>query len=289
MKLIFIHGRSQHGKVASALQAQWEAALLSGLTSAGLASPQGVEVAFPFYGDLLDDLVRQVNAPLMTDVITRGATPNSAELQFQSEMLRELADGAGLTEAEISRHLTGHAHERGPLNWEWVHALLQALDRTPLGAGAIDRFTRDVFVYLTYRAVRDRIDEVVSSTLTPEPSLVVAHSLGTIVGYNVLKNAGPDIRVPLFVTLGSPLGIRAIKHRLERPLAMPPCVSRWYNALDERDVVALYPLDSLHFPIAPPIENNSSAQNSDSDRHGIDGYLSDRKVAQTIFRALVSA
>jgi len=287
VRLVFIHGRSQQGKQASVLRTRWESALLQGMASAGLNWPAGVEVAFPFFGDLLDDLVREVNAPLLTEVIARGGAADSPELQFRGELLREIADEAGITEAEISQHFAGPSHERGPLNWEWVHAMLQALDRTPLGAAAIDVFTRDVFVYLTYRAVQDRIDDVVSAQLTPAPCVVVAHSLGTIVGYNVLRNANPAARVPLFATVGSPLGIRAVRRRLDTPLTMPSCAGRWYNAFDERDVVALYPLDAQHFPISPAIDNNSSVRNTANDRHGIEGYLGDRSVATAIHHGLV--
>ena len=42
------------------------------------------------------------------------------------------------------------------------------------------------------------------------------------VAYNVLakrNNNGPEI--PLFVTLGSPLGLNSVKAHLDKPLAMP--------------------------------------------------------------------
>ena len=59
--------------------------------------------------------------------------------------------------------------------------------------------------------------------------------------------------------------------------------------MDERDVVALYPLDPTHFPIAPsvpPINNKQDVDNNTENHHGITGYLSDPEVAQTIYAAL---
>ncbi len=77
-----------------------------------------------------------------------------------------------------------------------------------------------------------------------------------MVAYNLLRREGQAQRwnVPLFVTLGSPLAVTAIRAKLA-PNRRPPCVGRWLNALDERDVVALYPLDAQSFPVDPPIVN----------------------------------
>jgi hypothetical protein len=57
--------------------------------------------------------------------------------------------------------------------------------------------------------------------------------------------------------------------------ANPPNVSRWFNAMDERDVVALYPLTSENFNVDPPIENKTDVDNPTPNRHGISGYLGD--------------
>jgi len=52
--------------------------------------------------------------------------------------------------------------------------------------------------------------------------------------------------------------------------------------------VALNPLDSLNFPVAPPseIENKGDLKNKTSNNHGIVGYLNDAVVAKTIYDAL---
>ena len=57
--------------------------------------------------------------------------------------------------------------------------------------------------------------------------------------------------------------------------------------MDERDIVALYPLDSDHFAIDPAIENKLDVDNPTVNRHGITGYLSDAVVARRIHDALV--
>ena len=289
MKLILIHGRSQQGKDPAKLQQQWEEALNKGLNLTGLSLPSGLSISFPFYGDKLDELVQQVNAPLVTDVVMRGASPDSREAQFRGQLLYEMAHEFGITDAEIQKYYAGQPQEKGPLNWEWVQSILKALDeKTPLGESAIDAFTRDVYVYLSYRAVRKVVDDIVLAELGATPCVVVGHSLGSVVGYNVLCKTSPSINVKRYITVGSPLGINTIKRKLDTPLAMPQCVKDWYNALDDRDVVALYPLDANHFPINPAIENKTNVNNFSEDRHGIEGYLSDPHVAQKIYEALVA-
>jgi hypothetical protein len=289
MKLILIHGRSQQGKDPVKLKQQWEEALNKGLNLTGLSLPSGLSISFPFYGDKLDELVQQVNAPLVTDVMMRGASPDSREAEFRGQLLYEMAHEFGITDAEIQRYYAEQPQERGPLNWEWVQSILKALDeKTSLGESAIDAFTRDVYVYLSYRAVRKAIDDIVLAELGSTPCVVVGHSLGSVVGYNILGKLSPSINVKRFITVGSPLGINTIKKKLDTPLSMPKCVKDWYNAMDERDVVALYPLDTNHFPINPAIENKTDVANFTDDRHGIEGYLSDPYVAQKIHEALVA-
>ena len=61
--------------------------------------------------------------------------------------------------------------------------------------------------------------------------------------------------------------------------------------MDEGDVVALYPLDSNSFPldpVNPAIENKTNVHNHTDNRHGIEGYLDDRDVAQWIYDALTA-
>ncbi len=92
------------------------------------------------------------------------------------------------------------------------------------------------------------------------------------------------LRVPLFLTVGSPLAIRAIRRQF-LPLRYPP-VSAWYNAFDPKDVVALYPLDVNNFPVQPAVENNNRVHNSTDNHHGIIGYLDDVDVARHVIGGL---
>jgi hypothetical protein len=93
------------------------------------------------------------------------------------------------------------------------------------------------------------------------------------------------LNVRAFVTVGSPLAIRAIRDRF-RPIGFPTKAKSWYNAFDPRDVVALYPLDGTNFPVDPSVENYGKVLNATDNRHGIVGYLDDPDVAKHVLDAL---
>lgn len=282
MKLVFIHGRDQQGKDSGALQQVWEEALYVGLERAGLQKPTHMTIAFPFYGDELDRLVKEVDTPLVKDVTTKGGALDNHEATFRGQLLTDLAQNAGVSDADISAAGNVSVQEKGPLNWEWVQAILRALDRSPMGDLALDRFTRDVYVYLTYEAVSKKVDRIVTELLDGQPCVVVAHSLGTIVAYRVLSALAGKVDVRGFMTLGSPLGLSTVRKHLTPPLGMPAGVVNWFNAFDQRDVVALQPLDATTWNIMPLIENYNEINNFTANRHGISGYLDDVEVARWI-------
>jgi hypothetical protein len=115
--------------------------------------------------------------------------------------------------------------------------------------------------------------------------VIVAHSLGSIIAYNILSAQSRRLNVPLFLTVGCPLGIRAVRIHLS-PISFPNNVTSWFNGFDPRDVVALYPLDRENFNVSPAIENYGRVNNVTDDRHGIVGYLNDREIAGRIITAV---
>lgn len=288
-RLLLVHGRAQERKDPVKLQQEWVTALNRGAAKFGTALAPRVDVAFPYYGDLLDSYARQLNIPLTSDVQARGEQ-NDEFLKFQYDIAESIRQAAGIPEDKVNVEFDGPVQERGPLNWKWVQAVLRAIDKNGGGMNqaTLESFTRDVFLYATLAGVRDAIDRVVAEKLTEEPTVVVGHSLGTVVAYSVLVNDRRALKVPLYVTVGSPLGVRAIRDRF-RPLRYPrPAVAAWFNAFDFRDVVALYPLDGANFPVTPPIENKNDVNNYTDNRHGIIAYLDDRVVAQKILSGLVT-
>ncbi|MFI6173785.1 hypothetical protein ACIBCN_43930 [Nocardia sp. NPDC051052] len=286
MKLVLVHGRSQQAKDPAALQSEWTDALQVGFDRAGVRAALP-DIVFAYYGDLLAGLVERVEQGMPDDIAARG--PGSGPPDYaltQRALLAEVVAAAGITEEQIAAEL-GVVQARDPQNWGWVLAAARALSRIPgLDAKVIDLWLRDVSLYVTNAGVQRAIDQVVATELTTAPFVLVAHSLGTVVAYNVLRSPERLGRCRGFITLGSPLGIPSIRRRLRAPLTYPHELAGWLNAFDPADIVALRPLDDSYFPTDPPIENHGGVTNFTSNRHGIAGYLADPTVAARISELL---
>jgi hypothetical protein len=299
-ELVLVHGRAQEHKDAAALKEEWLAALAEGLAKSGLKLPIGPDrVRFPYYGDTLYDLVAGVSPDDAAKVVVKGpAGEVDPDMQaFVAAVLAEVIAEKGITDAQVlaaaaAQGIDTSTIEKGPLNWGWVRSMLKAIDTyVPHGSGtSIATFTRDVYLYITNDGLRQVINDGVRAAFTPGvESVVVGHSLGTVVSYRLLREEGKvrGWRVPLYVTVGSPLAVTAIKNTLN-PRKHPECAAHWFNAMDPDDVVALYPLDDAHFRVNPAIENKTDVDNQTDNQHGISGYLNDQEVARRIHEALLA-
>ena len=244
-------------------------------------------MAFPYYGDKLDELARQSEILLTNDVQAKGSPVNDDFLKFQAAVAESIRSRAGITDAQVQQEFGTNTSEKGPQNWAWVQAIIRAIDRYGGGVSqsTIESFMRDVYLYTTRAGVRDEIDRIVGPALNETPCVVVGHSLGSVVAYNILRTDRRALKVQAYITVGSPLAIRAIRDQL-RPIGFPAHVTAWYNAFDSKDVVALYPLDAANFPVNPAVENYGKVRNGTDNRHGIIGYLDDADVAKHVLDAL---
>lgn len=310
-KLIFIHGRNQHGKDPVELKRHWFDALNEGFERMGLQCPvEAEDVIFPFFGDALHELTREESLDeadeVMGDAAMEGGTEDEADetVQFGREVLGEVLDASGVSAEAIDAAIDPDVIDEaaiedakggGALTWEWVHTGLSILDRFIPGASgaSVAYATNDVAQYLKNELIQDEINGVVAdgfNACDPDDTIVViAHSLGSVIAYNLLAHGGlaHDYQVAAFVTIGSPLGVTAIRKAVS-PMLHPPTVDHWLNAYDTRDVVALYPLDHRHFAVAPPILNHGTIDNETINHHKVEGYLNDATVALTIHQGLTT-
>jgi hypothetical protein len=286
MKLIMIHGRAQEKEEELALKQRWIDTLNKGLAQSNLTLPADVIVEFPYYGKLLEKLVIDAKNGATRDI--GDLSSNNGEEDFLKDFLVEVSENVDMTHEERAALDDSSDLSRGLLNSEFVQNFLAFLDRKRLfGDLTIKTFTRDVFLYLTLDNIKNELNNHVMKAFDEEPCVVVAHSMGTIVGYEILRNK-PQYCIKNLITVGSPLGLRSIQKHLDTPLEMPECIQKgWFNAYDERDFVAINPLDEENFNITPGVENKNDVKNSTENRHGIEGYLSDPVVAKRIYEALV--
>ncbi len=153
-------------------------------------------------------------------------------------------------------------------------------------------FLRDVNDFLFDEAKRQRMEQSLSDRLSgPGPYVIVAHSQGTMVAYEVLRKLrANNIQVPLFVTMGSPLGLAEVqdvfkKWTGKKRLAAPACVERWVNVADRLDPVAFD--SNLRDDFTPKnfiVNHNGFGVNPDAPRHPHSGtgYLSTQAVRNAL-------
>ncbi|MEX2273912.1 MAG: S8 family peptidase [Vicinamibacterales bacterium] len=141
-------------------------------------------------------------------------------------------------------------------------------------------FARDVHDFLFVDARRDLMRRSLRERLESGggPFVVIAHSQGSMIAYDVLSHM-PDLDVPLFVTIGSPLGIQEVQDELKRfqkvkTLAVPKCVGQWLNVVDNWDPVAADEKLSNDYTPKGAI-HDEKVRNLDSPRHphSGSGYL----------------
>jgi hypothetical protein len=247
-----------------------------------------VEIDFPFYGDKLDQFKAQANLPTPEDIVAKGEGKNKEFEQFMQSALSEMKTRSAISDKEVIAEMDGGSvEEKGIQNWRWVRAIARVIDHrlTDVSDFTIENWLKDVFLYVSKPAVMGGINKIIEEKLTDEPTIVIGHSLGSVVGYKVLTENLAKMKLVKYITVGCPLGITAISSKFGL-LQNPGGEDGWYNAYDERDIVALNPLDDHYFPTDPAITNYNGVDNFTDNRHGIIGYLNDPKVAQQIAKAL---
>ena len=118
----------------------------------------------------------------------------------------------------------------------------------------------------SFKSVKDIIRKRLVDVLTKHKGkeiLLIAHSMGSIIAYDVCNFLTPEIKIDTLVTMGSPLGIPIIISKIAeeqkktdpniRKLKTPDNISRnWYNFADIEDNVA------HNFNLADDFDANSN-------------------------------
>ncbi|MFD7712831.1 hypothetical protein ACFV6E_39955 [Streptomyces sp. NPDC059785] len=113
-------------------------------------------------------------------------------------------------------------------------------------------------------------------------AVVVSHSLGTVVAYEVLgESRFARADVPLLMTMGSPLGYTEIQDRLRRPLRIPQPVRLWTNFADPLDLVTLDTTLADDFRDTSKVIADIPVDNRSPNNHAACGYLRTRQVRNT--------
>ena len=155
----------------------------------------------------------------------------------------------------------------------------------------VGKFASDVIDYL-YGPFKKQMQAPVVEALrkTPRPKVIVAHSLGTIITYDVLADPSmTGLKDDLLVTIGCPLGIGNVQNKLRdgaaRPHPVPPMLNAWANFADRWDPVALDQTMRDEFEPPKRMPKDEQVNNPAPDNHELMGYLSVAIVRDTIVAA----
>ncbi|MCL2668424.1 MAG: hypothetical protein FWF02_12085 [Micrococcales bacterium] len=259
-----VHGIAQRG--ARDLSDTWSEALEEGWPDGAGMAP-AVDVPY------LAGALSQTRGHLGDDDMPFEADEAQFLWQAACEQLGDLDDDA------LDQLLADHATLGRAVPPGMVAAAGQVDERF----GAVLRLTgpvwpgtlREVYRYLNSADVRDDVyRELFRYGDRPAPDLVIGHSLGSVMAYDVAVHRGG---VPRLLTVGSPLALRTVR---EHPMLLvdasaPP--QTWVNVYDHADIVAAGKGLAEFWPHVADIEVHNGR-----DAHGIRPYLSQPQVGAAV-------
>lgn len=228
------------------------------------------------------DLVR--SRPVDAGVRTRRRTARP-----EGRMAGKVPPDAAAFAELLRRRLAREARKRGQGEQRMRSKVLPGLVRAPLARWIMEEFIQDAAAYFYRQGQREAIQARLRDLLIPkaQPYLIVGHSLGSVIAYDVLSqmSEADGVQVSHFVTLGSPLGLQEVQDHLLAK-AMPRLLSSWHNFYDRWDPVALDSTLADDFkavidqpPILDtPVENKNRLRLPLPNPHSATGYLGTAEV-----------
>lgn len=237
-RVVFVHGIGKQQDGEDTLVRSWLPALTDGLRRAGhtvLLDPS--DVAMAFYGDLFRPTGR------LLAVGDPAYTAADVEEGFERELLLAWWAEAARTDPGVVPPDASDTLAATPRS---VQSALRALSGSKFFADVALRSMvadlKQVRGYLLDPRTRASVRARVRDAIGPDTRVVVAHSLGTVVAYEVLCALTPH-RITALVTLGSPLGIpNLVFDRLDPAPGRWPGPAEtltWTNLAATGDAVAL--------------------------------------------------
>lgn len=322
-RLVLVHGIGRTLDSERSRQA-WIGALARGAEAAGhddfaerLRAEDGIDVVYGTYRDLFftpnaqgggdgpntedeAELLREFFLAVIDELLEAAETVEAvdAACQLTDDDLRELrharaqleSDGAPQGVGSIGRRVlnaAGALVDCPPFARvkQWSAAKLLVSDFNQV-ARYLNRREPDAAGHSLDERIRARFGQALGGGT----AVVVAHSLGSVVAFEGLHDARDGQRVPLLVTIGSPLAMRGVvwPRIRPRPPRTPECVGRWLNFWDRDDPIVARPVIERRFAAnAAGVEPVSRRVRSDGIwTHSAVKYLEQPAVAAPIAEVL---
>lgn len=222
--VVLAHGRDAAFDIPATTSQLWADALRDGLDRVGSDYARSVRIEYAYFGGLwrpdAQPPMPVLRGPDGIDY-TVQLTPQRRVVPIQAEGLGAAPTGLGTIGRDLSSLVP-----------DW------------LASPVLQSILPDVFDYLENPILRAAVNEIVASKCTDfAAQILVGFSMGSIVGYDVLRDATSKLPVATFITCGAPLGEKSIHNRLAEDAAttFPPGLKRWINIWNEDD-----PATSIH-------------------------------------------
>ena len=272
LRIVCLHGMNQQQYNAASLQDYWYTLLQARLQQyIPNLNCNKFEFCVPFYADLI--------------------TQHHLANQFNV--------------GTFSPKLVPHWHLPLPLNhfkatpiWQHWHALgrdlaikelLQVLDFFPkLDTELMQHFLIEAYLYLCDAEFIQQVHQRVAAALNPnQPTLVIAHSLGSVIAYNLLRQH-PEYRIHTLITLASPLAFKIIQAKIIHPIQRPACIlGDWLNFYSKNDFLSAFPLSKAPFSFQPSIKNQVIRTDL-ANPHQLQQYLQHPLVLSELAKILIA-
>lgn len=144
------------------------------------------------------------------------------------------------------------------------------------------------------KELRDRLLGILAEAAdTSKKTIIVSHSMGTMVAYDVLRNCPGCPAVDTLITIGSPLGVREVQEELiavdAGDVDFPAATLRnWINIYDPLDPVcgADPKLENDYRPVAGRRVTDIKESNWGTWRHTVTHYLAGTRFRAELNKAL---
>lgn len=293
MKIIFIHGMNQQNYNAKSLRQHWLNIFKQGLKCSKYPNFNfnTLHIDLPFYGDLLTQYHQQNTLDLNTflpktwlnfPLHLHQAQEKSIEHTDFIPFLPHYSVSQNLPISEKLNLFTALAKD---LALKEFSILLNHFPK--LHEQLIHQFLIETYLYLSNECFLQEVHaRILNCMNTSEKYIIVAHSLGTVIAYNLLYRH-PEFNIQNFITLGSPLAFRVIQDRIQHPIIRPKGIrGNWLNFYSPDDFLTAFPLTNAPFCFSPPIINQMISTFTNKP-HEIMGYLQHPAVIQSIIQPLI--
>ncbi len=283
--IIGIHGLGNKPK-KELLEEWWRKSMIEGLNKTDI-DYQLPEFELIYWADILhekplDESIKDTKHPLYLD---EGYVPGKdSDIKKDSSTRKKVLDWFDVAADKI------FLNEDMTVNYSFIsdkiiHNYFKDLEAYYLN----EKVTMNGSEYLARDQIRTRVSESLNKYKNDD-IFIVAHSMGSIIAYDILTFNLPDFKINTFATFGSPLGIPFVRSKiaLEKKIVLndiklktPPGVQKnWFNFSDLEDDVAInYSLkndfDENEFGIKAIdfIVSNNYEINNEKNPHKVFGYL----------------